>query len=43
LDIVSPTPGDREVISHTERLSSSETKIAARSVRMGAPVPTGKE
>ena len=28
LDIVSPAPGDREVISQVERLSSSETKIA---------------
>lgn len=27
-DIFAPTPGDREVISHFERKSSKETKIA---------------
>src|SRR5271166_2521307 len=31
-DIVSPPPGDREVVSQVERLSSSETKIAPRLV-----------
>jgi hypothetical protein len=30
----SPPPGDSEVISHFERLSSKETKIAPRSVRI---------
>jgi hypothetical protein len=34
LDSLSPTPGDSDVISQVERLSSSETKIAPRSVRM---------
>jgi hypothetical protein len=34
LDIFSPAPGDGEVISHFERLSSNETKIAPRSVRI---------
>src|SRR4051812_29571675 len=33
-DIFSPAPGDREVISQTERLSSIETKIAPRLVRI---------
>src|SRR5664279_817710 len=31
-DILSPEPGDRDVISQTERLSSNETNIAARLV-----------
>src|SRR5438034_8762673 len=30
-DIFSPPPGDSEVISHVDRLSSNETKIAPRS------------
>jgi hypothetical protein len=34
LDSLSPAPGDSEVINQVERLSSSETKIAPRSVRM---------
>jgi hypothetical protein len=34
LDIFSPPPGDSEVISHFDWLSSNETKIAARSVRI---------
>src|SRR5208283_5978754 len=34
LDIFSPAPGDSEVISQIERLSSKETKIAPRSLRM---------
>src|ERR1019366_8820378 len=33
-DIFSPAPGDSEVISQIERLSSKETKIAPRSLRM---------
>src|SRR5271167_3423475 len=33
-DIFSPPPGDSEVISHVDRLSSNETKIAPRSVRI---------
>ena len=33
-DIFSPPPGDNEVMSQTERLSSKETKIAPRSVRI---------
>jgi hypothetical protein len=33
-DIFSPAPGDSEVISQVERLSSNETKIAPRSLRM---------
>src|SRR5260370_23742834 len=33
-DILSPPPGDSEVISHADRLSSNETKIAPRSVRI---------
>ena len=36
LDIFSPPPGDREVISQALRDSSSETKIAPRSVRIAA-------
>src|SRR4249920_1482224 len=32
-DIFSPPPGDSDVISHVDRLSSNETKIAPRSVR----------
>ena len=31
-DIFSPEPGDSDVMSQIERLSSKETKIAARSV-----------
>jgi hypothetical protein len=31
-DIFSPEPGDKDVISQTDRLSSNETKIAARLV-----------
>jgi len=34
LDILSPLPGDNDVTSHVERLSSSETKIAAIYVRI---------
>src|ERR1700674_1295818 len=34
LDIFSPPPGDSDVISHVDRLSSNETKIAPRSVRI---------
>ena len=33
-DIFSPPPGDNDVISQIERLSSIETKIAPRSLRM---------
>jgi hypothetical protein len=33
-DIFSPPPGDSDVISQVDRLSSNETKIAPRSVRM---------
>src|SRR5207344_1717592 len=33
-DIFSPPPGHSEVISHVDRLSSNETKIAPRSVRI---------
>jgi hypothetical protein len=33
-DIFSPPPGESDVISLLERLSSNETKIAPRSVRM---------
>ncbi len=33
-DIFSPPPGDSEVISQFDRLNSSETKIAPRSVRI---------
>src|SRR5580692_9227243 len=33
-DIFSPAPGDSEVISQLERLSSNETKIAPRSLRI---------
>src|SRR6266568_119667 len=36
LDIFSPPPGDRDVISQVLRNSSSETKIAPRSVRIAA-------
>ena len=36
LDIFSPPPGDRDVISQARRDSSSETKIAPRSVRIAA-------
>src|SRR6266571_7503546 len=35
-DIFSPPPGDRDVISQALRDSSSETKIAPRSVRIAA-------
>src|SRR6476620_4343598 len=34
VDIFSPPPGDSDVISHVDRLSSNETKIAPRSVRI---------
>src|ERR1700733_12682339 len=37
-DIFSPAPGDSDVISQVERLSSIETKIAPRSLRMAADV-----
>src|ERR1700730_3311709 len=33
-DIFSPLPGDSEVITQLERLSSMETKIAPRSLRI---------
>ena len=33
-DILSRLPGDRDVISHLDRLNSNETKIARRSVRI---------
>src|SRR4030088_959898 len=33
-DILSPPPGDRDVISQVERLSSMETNIAPRSLRI---------
>src|SRR4029078_3727547 len=33
-DIFSPPPGDSDVIRHVDRLSSNETKIAPRSVRI---------
>src|SRR6202048_633363 len=33
-DIFSPLPGDNDVISQVERLSSNEMKIATRSLRM---------
>ena len=33
-DIFPPPPGEREVTSQVERLSSNETKIAPRSIRM---------
>jgi hypothetical protein len=36
LDIFSPAPGDRDVISQALRDSSIETKIAPRSVRIAA-------
>src|SRR4051812_33392050 len=36
LDIVSPPPGAREVMTQVERLSSRDTKIALRSVRIAA-------
>src|SRR6266436_6160137 len=39
-DIFSPPPGDREVITQLERLSSMETKIAPRSLRI-APGTSG--
>src|SRR6266508_46737 len=35
-DIFSPAPGDSDVISQVERLSSNDTKIAPRSVRIAA-------
>ena len=35
-DIVSPVPGDSEVTSHVERLSSNETKIAPSCERIAA-------
>src|SRR3954465_8926937 len=36
LDIFSPPPGAREVMTQVERLSSRDTKIALRSVRIAA-------
>jgi hypothetical protein len=36
LDSFSPVPGDSEVISHAERLSSNETKIAPSCERIAA-------
>jgi hypothetical protein len=39
LDIFSPEPGDKDVINQIERLSSNETKIAARLVWMAAGAP----
>src|ERR1051325_1778506 len=36
LDIFSPPPGESEVMTQVERLSSRETKIALRSVRIAA-------
>src|SRR3954462_12201146 len=36
LDIFSPLPGAREVMTQVERLSSRDTKIALRSVRIAA-------
>src|SRR3954454_23510201 len=36
LDIFSPPPGAREVMTQVERLSSRDTKIALRSVRIEA-------
>ena len=35
-DIFSPLPGAREVMTQVERLSSRDTKIALRSVRIAA-------
>src|SRR5215831_21316185 len=35
-DIFSPAPGESDVISQVERLSSNDTKIAPRSVRIAA-------
>ena len=37
-DIFSPPPGDSDVISQIDRLSSNETKIAPRSVRIAVGV-----
>ena len=42
LDIFSPAPGDREVISQALRDSSIETKIAPRSVRIAACAGRGR-
>src|SRR5271165_3323545 len=39
-DIFSPEPGDSDVISQIERLSSKEMKIAARSVWIAVDVST---
>src|SRR3954462_12062387 len=36
VDIFSPPPGAREVMTQVERLSSRDTKIALRSVRIAA-------
>src|SRR3954464_13197596 len=36
LDIFSPPPGARDVMTQVERLSSRDTKIALRSVRIAA-------
>src|ERR1700722_18243168 len=35
-DILSPPPGDSDVISQVDRLSSNEMKIAPRSVRIAS-------
>ena len=36
LDIFSPAPGESEVTTQVERLSSKDTKIAPRLIRMAA-------
>jgi len=41
LDIFSPAPGDRDVITQLDRLSSNEMKIAPRSIRIAACVGRG--
>src|ERR1700686_3308698 len=38
-DIFSPPPGDSDVISHVDRLSSNETKMAPRSLRFALSPP----
>src|SRR5271163_1842335 len=38
-DIFSPPPGDNDVTSQVDRLSSNETKIAPRSVRIAVFAP----
>src|SRR5271165_1262240 len=40
-DIFSPEPGDSDVISQTERLSSNETNIAARLTRIAVGAAAG--